>query len=667
MQSSRHLLRWGWVLGSLLWAVTAGAQAAPTPPIPAAAFYGPPQIHAAALSPSGRWLALTTGAASGRIGLAVFDLKAWKPLTMAANLTDADVGEFHWVNDDRLVFSLTDRQRGGGDQRFWPGLFSVRYDGTELRQLVKFDDPFFSARRTGPELLGVSHDLMHVPAGGGDEVIVGEWRYDGQGEFDTIIPKRLNVVTGRALSLAIGAPPNVGYWLFDHRGEPRVAVSRRGGRSTVHWRGPGADGWQVLSEHPSMDAPFTPAFVDNSGALFVTVSRGAEGTSVLKRFDFATGKPEAEPMVSTPGFDVRGGLISETAGDTVLGVRVVTDAETTIWFDRRLAALQQEADRRLPGHVNRLVCRRCSEPDMTVLVYAFSDRDPGQFWIYRAQDESWRRVSERREAIDPKRMARVEFERIKARDGLEIPVWLTIPPGPRDTPRPAVLLVHGGPWLRHGQWRWDDDAQFLASRGYVVIEPEFRGSTGYGQKLYRAGWRQWGQAMQDDLADALAWATTKGLVDGKRVCIAGASYGGYATLMGLVRHPELFRCGVAWVGVTDPRLMFQWRWGYDVGVEGREHSYPTLIGDPVKDAAMLDSVSPVLLADRIKAPLLLAYGGEDRRVPLVHGTRMRDALTAAGRPPQWVVYSDEGHGWYKLENQLDFARRMEDFLARHLR
>ena len=651
-------------------ALPAGAQGAAVPPaapIPAAAFYGTPNIIDSALSPSGRLLALTTGNAGGRIALAVFDLQAGKLLGLPGNFTDLDVDRIHWVNDDRLVFTITDKQLGGGDQRFWSGLFSVRYDGTELRQLVKISGAFMTEARIGPELLSVRHSLLHVPGGNGDEVIVGEWRYDGQGEFDTIVPRRLNVVTGRATSLVEGAPPNVARWMFDPTGEPRLAVGQRGGRTAVHWRGPGADGWRLLAEHPSADRPFVPAYVDRAGALYVTETSGADGASVLKRFDFATGKPEAQPMVSTPGFDFLGGLVTETEGDKVLGVRVVTDAETTAWFDKRLAALQVEADRRLPGHVNRIICRRCAEPDMTALVYSFSDRDPGQFWVYRADGQTWQRVGSAREAIDPQRMARVEFERFAARDGLSIPVWLTLPPGPRDKPRPAVLLVHGGPWVRGGEWHWNADSQFLASRGYVVIEPEFRGSNGYGQKLHRAGWRQWGQAMQDDVADAVAWAVAKGVVDPRRVCIAGSSYGGYATLMGLARHPALFACGVSWAGVTDPRLMFEWRWGYDVGIGSREFWYPTLIGDPVKDAAMLDSVTPLLLADRIKAPLLLAYGVEDRRVPLVHGTRMRDALAKAGRPPQWVTYPGEGHGWYKLETRLDFARRMEDFLAQHLK
>jgi dipeptidyl aminopeptidase/acylaminoacyl peptidase len=227
--------------------------------------------------------------------------------------------------------------------------------------------------------------------------------------------------------------------------------------------------------------------------------------------------------------------------------------------------------------------------------------------------------------------------------------------------------VHGGPWVRGRSWNWNDDAQFLASRGYVVIEPEYRGSAGYGFAHFRAGWQQWGRAMQDDVADALQWAVKNEGVDAKRVCIAGASYGGYATLMGLARHPDMYRCGVAWVGVTDPRLLFRWSVTSDVRTESREHSYPELIGDPQRDAAMLDSVTPLLLADRIKQPVMLAYGRGDRRVPIEHGERMRDALVKAGNAPQWTVYDDEGHGWLKLETRVDFAQRLERFLAEHLR
>jgi dipeptidyl aminopeptidase/acylaminoacyl peptidase len=263
-------------------------------------------------------------------------------------------------------------------------------------------------------------------------------------------------------------------------------------------------------------------------------------------------------------------------------------------------------------------------------------------------------------------MAQLDFFRIKARDGDDMPVWVTTPRGKADVPRPAVLLVHGGPWVRGGFWGWNGEAQFLASRGYVVIEPEFRGSTGYGYAHFQRSFKQWGGTMQDDLADAVRWAASTGKIDPKRVCIAGASYGGYATLMSLIRYPDLYRCGVAWAAVTDPRLRYEESWASDSSAEVRKFSLPLLVGDPIKDAELLKAATPVEHAAQIRAPLYLAFGRDDHRVPLEHGTRMREALRASGNDPEWTVYDGEGHGWQKLENNVDFYDHMARFLAEHL-
>ncbi len=199
-----------------------------------------------------------------------------------------------------------------------------------------------------------------------------------------------------------------------------------------------------------------------------------------------------------------------------------------------------------------------------------------------------------------------------------------------------------------------------------MIEPEFRGGTGFGNQHFRAGRKQWGQAMQDNVADAVTWAVGKRWVDGKKVCIAGASYGGYAALMGLVRHPELYRCRIAWAAVTGPRLLFELGWVSDLSEEWKGYGLPVILGDPVADAAMLKANAPVEQAARIKAPLLLAFGLQDRRVPIDHGNRMRAALRAAGQEPEWVTYPDEGHGWLRLQPKVEFAQRLERFLARNL-
>lgn len=644
--------------------------------LPARLFFRQPDIHDARLAPDGRHLALTMGLGERSV-LAVVALDGDLKPRVVAGYGNADIDDFAWVTAQRLVYDVVDRQSGSGDQSLAPGLFAVNVDGSERRTLVRTQHALVGAPSgPGRQPLEPWHRLLTVPQDGSGEVIVGR-PSGGSFERHGQVPLRLNTHSGISRSVGLGSPDGAQGWLFDPQGEPRVVSGQQEGQAWVRWRAPGRDDWVEIGRWPATRSTWRPHSVDAQGQLYVTVSRGPQGAAVLTRFDFAAGRPQAEPLVSTPGFDFSGGLVGDVGGGPVLGVRVRTDAETTRWFDARLQRWQDEADQRLPGRVNRLVCRRCNDADPVLLVHSWSDRHPGELWLLRPARETadagprWQAVGAVRRDVDPRRMATVDFHRVTARDGLSIPLWLTLPAGAaRDPrPRPAVLLVHGGPWVRGGAWRWNGQAQFLASRGWVVIEPEFRGSTGYGARLFQAGRKQWGRAMQDDLVDALQWAVAQGHVDGKRVCIAGASYGGYAALMAPLRHPGVFRCAVSWAGVTDPRAMMnRWDAWQDFSDEVRRYNWPALVGDPQADAALLDEASPVRQAERWQIPLLLAYGGQDRRVPVAQGEAFRDALRRAGRPePQWVVYADESHGWLKLDNRLDFAERMERFLAEHLR
>jgi dipeptidyl aminopeptidase/acylaminoacyl peptidase len=209
--------------------------------------------------------------------------------------------------------------------------------------------------------------------------------------------------------------------------------------------------------------------------------------------------------------------------------------------------------------------------------------------------------------------------------------------------------------------------QFLASRGYAVLQPNFRGSTGFGRKHITASFKQWGQAMQDDISDGVRHLVAEGIVDEKRVCIGGGSYGGYATLMGLVKDPRQYRCGISVVGVSD--LLWMYELGYSDFASYRPETadahLAVTMGDEKADRAMLEMYSPRRHADKIEAPVLFVHGADDRRVPIKHAEGMRDALKAVGKPFEWVVYSGEGHGFMKPENRLDYYRKMEAFLGRH--
>jgi acetyl esterase/lipase len=661
------------VAGMALIGVFASATAWAADALPPERFFQRPVIQQLKLSPSGRQIALTTGIKRERVGLAVMDLDGDRAVRWVAGFNDADIGRFEWVNDQRLVFSAVDLQQGSGDDyQYAPGLFSVKTDGSEYRVLVnRQGTPFVSDGAVRDTMLPWNHFLMKVLPGQGDEVIIGKWLFSGR-ELDGVEPLWLNVATGRTRGMDMKDSPRPAMaWWFDPLGNPRASLTRNGGRAAIHWRPTLTSAWRQLAEGEIDGLPFVPHEVDGQGQLYLARTHGEGRWRALGRYDFAADAPAATNLVEAPGFDVDPDLVFDSTGQRLLGVHLETDAPTTVWYDPTLRALQARVDALLPEWANHLICVRCERPDRVVLVHSTAARDPGRLWLWR-EGETGRNALQLLQVTRPdipvSRMADKQFERIKARDGRDLPLWITRPAQvPAGAKPPAVVLVHGGPWVRGGHWEWDPMVQWLASRGYVVIEPDFRGSDGYGRDHLDAGDRQWGRAMQDDLADALRHVQAKGLA-GDKACIMGASYGGYATLMGLASQSELWSCGIQWLGVADMELFLKGSWWVrdDLSKLGREISLPKRVARLPQDAALVASINPVEQAARIKAPLLMAYGDEDRRVPMAHGDRMREALRKAGQNPEWVVYSGEGHGWRLEKHQIDFARRVEAFLAKHL-
>jgi dipeptidyl aminopeptidase/acylaminoacyl peptidase len=634
----------GWMCATLLQAAAAAA------PPPVESFFKDPDIVEVTLSPSGRKMAMTnTSKDFSRHGLAVVDLAPGGLAARIVQIRDADIQNIHWVNDDKLLFESVHVWDGTGRSDWGArGMYTVNSDGSKMRQVL---DGF---------LLKVPDRMEN------DEILLGQY------SLGAIHLHWLNTRSGATRDVDLKPPPNAVEWLTDSSGDARAVLTQRRDEDTysVFWRAPKAANWAKLFEGSSLDAPFSINTVDDAGNLYVTEAHGEDRTLALKRFDFERHAPSPKPLVVTPGFDFSGSLLIEPGSAEPLGVRTVVEGETTVWFNAAMKAFQEEVDGQLRNRINRITCRRCGAPDMVALVNSFTDHDPGQLWLYLGKpgegEKHWRAIGRVRQAIVPEQMASMGLHRIKARDGRDLPVWVTRPDDAKG-PLPAVVLVHGGPWERGRAWGWHDFPQFLASRGYVVIEPEFRGSRGYGEAHFKAGWKQWGQAMQDDVADALLWARKQNLASDK-ACIAGASYGGYSTLMGLVKDPELYRCGIAWVAVTDLDLLLQGSWWITDDATGiaRKYTLPEMIGDAKLDAAMIAANSPVKQAARIKVPVLLAFGEDDHRVPLAHGKRMRDALKEAGNPPEWVTYPGEGHGFAVVKNRVDFAQRMEKFLAKHL-
>ena len=627
----------------------------------AARFMAAPQMLSAALSPDGSRLAMRTLAKHGRAVLTVLELSSMAP-TVVYGSDEADVGNVVWVNNERLAFDLADRDTPQGKLDAAPGLFAVNHDGSALRQLVERQYSFVRN----------ANDLKLAPwntflLGGntlrqGDEVLVTRPEaYDGK-DVGFIKLLRLNTRTGR--SELIEGPMHAVAWAADPQGNLRVAVTRQAEKGALLWRDPKTEQWRTLSEFNvyTGESDFQVRHVDTSGQLYVTAQRGGD-RQAMWLMNPATGEWSAKPLAQSPLFDVDAEVLARA--DKVLGLRFTIDAEVTQWLDPDMTALQAQIDKVLPRTVNRLSVPWTGDAPW-VLIEAFADIQPSLFFLFNRQTRKFTRLGAQRPDIVAKDMASMDMVRIKARDGLEIPAWLSLPNGlEKQKNLPMVVLVHGGPFAPAPSWRWDAEVQFLNARGYAVLQPQFRGTTGFGSAHFRAGWRQWGKAMQDDVTDATRWAIAQGIADPKRIAIAGASYGGYATLMGLLREPELFRCGVAWVGVTDLDMLYSVNWS-DVSDSWKLHGMPAMVGDRVKDAADLKENSPLTHAAKIKQPMLLAYGSADRRVPLVHGEAFRKAVRAGGAPVDWVVYDDEGHGWRAPKNQIDFWNRSARFLDLHL-
>lgn len=636
-------------------------------PIPVSDFFRAEAMSQPVLSPSGKYLAVRLANAKGRRQLGVIKLDPPHQVKSVVSFVDADVADVQWVNDDRLVFNINDLQSAYADS-IAPGLYAVDRTGENLRALVQRQWKFVrQATNIASRELPPNHRLLRVLRDGSADVLIERLNFDkNRREFVGATLLRLDTLTGRTSVVDTGLAQSAQYWWANAAGQPLAALSRTGGQHSVHWRTSVAAPWSVISSSPAYfrkPGDFVPWTLGADGQLYVLKDRAdAERTSALFRFDAASRRPEAQPVVAVQGFDFTGRLIFNHATQQLLGVRYVGDATDTRWLNAEMQTLQASIDKQLPGVINLLDVAECG-CSRWLLVTSYSDRQSPVYSLYDRESGQFEPIGQARLRADASRMAARDFVRIKARDGQMLPLHVTRPPG--QGPWPTVVLVHGGPQLRGGSWRWDAQSQFLASRGYLVLEPEFRGSTGYGAKLFRAGWKQWGLAMQDDLADATRWAVAQGLADSKRVCIAGASYGGYATLMGLVRDPDLYRCGVAWVAVTDIGLLYSLRWS-DLSDAWKEYGMPVLIGDPVKDAAQFEATSPLKQAARVTQPLLLAFGGEDRRVPREHGTRFRDAVRLSNPQVEWIEYPDEGHGWFKPENRYDFWDRVEKFLAKQL-
>jgi dipeptidyl aminopeptidase/acylaminoacyl peptidase len=631
-----------------------------------------PEFNSMSLSPSGDFLAAISPF-KGRGNLVVIDL-AKRSRQVLTSFETTDVANFYWVNNKRICMRVADGQDVTGNFNY-RGTFCINTDGTELADFTRID-------RRGSADSGrvvLFNPIRPVGADSDEYIISMPARSRSSNDL-----YRFNTKNGRYTLLTFNSPGDVNSWVLDRNQAARVAVTsepRQGNEPFTRigfWHRDSADGkWEKLFESRQTwgvtygDAMIPVAFDFDNTTLYVASNIGRDKMAIYK-YDTKT-KKLGELVFEHPLIDITGGLLFSNEKKKLVGINYSAEMPTTKWFDPELETLQKQLDATLKGNVNSIGV--VEEKSKRLLLVSASPTNAGQYYLFDNETKSIEPLVTRRNWLPAESMSERRFIKYKARDGMEIPAWVTIPKFSNGKNLPLVVHIHGGPQARsyYGiQWVFErlPYAQFLASRGYVVLEPEPRGSTGFGRKHYESSYKQWGLSMQDDITDGALHLVKEGIVDKGRMCLFGGSYGGYASLQGAVREPDLWKCTAPYVAVTD-LIVMQNSQESDIAQNDSkvfDTEFAVAVGDSVRDREQMTRTSPARNVDKINIPVLLAMGADDRRVPLVQSDEFVKAFRRAGKGNllEYVVYNGEGHGFNKDANVLDHVGRLEKFLARNI-
>ncbi|MGE5090317.1 MAG: prolyl oligopeptidase family serine peptidase [Candidatus Levyibacteriota bacterium] len=639
---------------------TAAHAAAPT----VEDFFRQPQFGGARLSPSGRYLAVTAPVGEHR-GVAVIDLDHRNDVVRMKSPGDGDVLDVAWQTDKRLIVSIGDLQELAGEPPRQSGIVAVDRDGNDPRIIAGstsiVSEPEVVGSRTFHRPWGLRVQRIIV---GTDEVLLTARERNVNSE-DLY---RYDTVTGAKTLLSLDSPGNVSRWVVDFGGIPRAAVCDDvvHDRSAWYVRKGAQDPW-VEVEHAKLgrldSAPME--FSPDGRILFVSARRGGADRAAIYEYHVDTAS-WGKAVIDHPERDVdrsNAAFVADYNARKLLGLRYTSDRPSTAWFDAQWAGVQKSVDAALPDTIN-VIAR--SEHGNRWIVVAHSDRDPGEAYLLDGKTMRMEKLFAYEPWIDPVAMAPTRWVRYQARDGMTIPALLTVPLEAKGKPVPLVVDIHGGPVVPAEEWGYRADVQFFASRGYAVLQPQYRGTEGFGWKHESSGFRRWGDEMQDDLEDGVKWAQAQGIADRSRVCFFGGSYGGYAALWGAIKDAKMIKCAVSLAGVTSIEYMFD-NAQTDMSTLAEYSSLLAWeVGDPKTDRARFRRVSPLDNADKVGVPILLAHGASDRRVPIVHSNDFRAALDKYHKPYEWAVYADEGHGLSRDADRFDFFHRVERFLAKYL-
>jgi len=584
------------------------------------------------ISPDGKYLSYLAPVNSRmNVFVQAVDSKEAKQITFE---TSRDIAGYYWANENRILF-LKD---AGGDENY--KLFGVNLDGSNPKGLTDFE--------------GVMTQLIDELPEQSDFVIVGLNKRNPE-IFD---PYRLNIVTGELTMLAEN-PGNIQSWVTDHDGKLRVAVVTDGVNNSLMYRETEEQVFKTVLT-TNFKSSVEPLFFTFDNQNLYVISNLNRDKSAAVILDLKTGQ-EKEILFSHPEVDIQS-ISYSRLNKKLISAIYVTEKTQRHYFDKDTEQRHNWIKTQLPNMEFSVV--DITKNEDIAIIRTHTDKSLGSFYLYNSKTPSLEKITDVAPWIDDNQMAEMKPISYQSRDGLTIHGYLTLPKGIDAKNLPVVINPHGGPWHRD-QWGYNPEVQFLANRGYAVLQMNFRGSTGYGKAFWEASFKQWGQNMQNDITDGVKWLIEQGIADSTRIAIYGASYGGYATLSGVAFTPELYACAIDYVGVSNLFTFMEtippyWKPFLDMMHE--------MVGDPSieKDSLMLRASSPVFHVEKIKAPLFIAQGANDPRVKKSESDQMVEALKKKGVEVQYLVKDNEGHGFRNEENKFEFYETMEKFLELHL-
>jgi dipeptidyl aminopeptidase/acylaminoacyl peptidase len=635
----RHILKYSVLTASLIGGTAVAVGTVP-PAYPLKDFFRNPEKGFFRLADDGKTLGfmqpVSIDGQPARMNIFVQPLSGSQPTGEPRRLTDEtarDISNFFWKGNDTVLF----QKDFGGDENFH--VLAIDAKTGKVTDLT----PFEGVRSS------IEDDLEDDP----HHILISHNQRDRQ-VFDVY---RVDLRTGVSVMVAEN-PGNVVGWQTDHAGHVRAAITSDGLNTTLLYRDAEDQAFKPIIT-TDYRTQVSPAFFTFDDKKLYALSNRNRDTLALVIIDPA--HPDVEEKIFDPQeADLDGALYSRLR--KVLTVAAYqTDKVHRKFFDAQTEALYAELAGLLPGY--ELALQGMTRQEDKFVVAAFNDRTAGARYIYDATTHSLSKLADINPSLPEAGMAEMRPVSYQSRDGLTIHGYLTLPAG-RD-PRNLACIVnpHGGPWARDG-WGYNPEIQFLANRGFCVLQMNFRGSTGYGRKFWEAGFGQWGLKMQDDVSDGVAWLVGQGIADPKRVGIYGGSYGGYATLAGVAFTPDLYAAAVDYVGVSNLFTFMNTIPPYWKPLLAKMHD---MVGDPVRDKERLAATSPALHVDRIKTPLFIAQGAKDPRVNIDESDQVVKALKKRGVEVEYMVKDNEGHGFHNDENKFEFYAAMERFFTRHLK